>query len=106
MKVQGSAYPESIWIRNKELDYINVTLRKNVEEKQIEKENDVETVYEYDEVTIKLVDRPNLEEYVQNNFDALFNLGLQQETTPPSPTEEERLQAIEDAVLFLSLGGI
>jgi hypothetical protein len=24
MKVQGSAYPESIWIRNKELDYINV----------------------------------------------------------------------------------
>lgn len=106
MKVQGSAYPESIWIRNKELDYINVTLRKNVEEKQIEKENDVETVYEYDEVTIKLVDRPNLEEYVQNNFDALFNLGLQQETTPPLPTEEERLQAIEDAVLFLSLGGI
>ena len=106
MKVQGSAYPESIWIRNKELDYINVTLRKNVEEKQIEKENDVETVYEYDEVTIKLVDRPNLEEYVQNNFDALFEMGLQQETTPPLPTEEERLQAIEDAVLFLSLGGI
>ena len=106
MKVQGSAYPESIWIRNKELDYINVTLRRNVEEKLIEKENDVETVYEYDEVTIKLVDRPNLEEYVQNNFDALFNLGLQQETTPPFPTEEERIQAVEDALLILSLGGI
>lgn len=106
MKVQGSAYPERIWIRNKELDYINVTLRKNVEEKQIEKENDVETVYEYDEVTIKLVDRPNLEEYIQNNFDALFDMGLQQEATPPLPTEEERLQAIEDAVLILSLGGL
>lgn len=106
MKVQGSAYPESIWIRNMELDYINVTLRRNVEEKQIEKENDIETVYEYDEVTIKLIDRPNLEEYIQNNFDALFNLGLQQEATPPLPTEEERIQAVEDALLILSLGGI
>lgn len=106
MRVQGSAYPESIWIRNKELDYINVTLRKNVEEKQIEKENDVETVYEYDEVTIKIVDRPNLEEYITAHFDALFEMGLQQEATPPLPTEEERLQAVEDAVLFLSLGGL
>ena len=106
MKVQGSAYPESIWIRNKELDYINVTLRRNVEEKLIEKENDIETIYEYDEVTIKIVDRPNLEEYINTYFDALFEMGLQQEATPPLPTEEERLQAVEDAVLFLSLGGI
>lgn len=106
MKVQGSAYPESIWIRNKELDYINVTLRKNVEEKQIEKEEGIETIYEYDEVTIKLIDRPNLEEYIQNNFDVLFDMGLQQEATPPLPTEEERIQAVEDALLILSLGGI
>ena len=106
MRVQGSAYPESIWIRNMELDYINVTLRRNVEEKQIEKENDIETVYEYDEVTIKIVDRPNLEEYITAHFDALFEMGLQQEATPPLPTEEERIQAVEDALLILSLGGI
>ena len=36
MRVQGSAYPGRIWIRNKELGYVNVTLRDNVEEKQIE----------------------------------------------------------------------
>jgi len=106
MKVQGSAYPESIWIRNKELDYVNVTLRRNVEEKQIEREEGIETIYEYDEVTIKLIDRPNLEEYIQNNFDVLFDMGLQQEATPPLPTEEERIQAVEDALLILSLGGI
>lgn len=106
MKVQGSAYPENIWIRNKELDSINVTLRKNVEEKQIEREEGIETIYEYDEVTIKLIDRPNLEEYIQNNFDVLFDMGLQQEATPPLPTEEERIQAVEDALLILSLGGI
>ena len=106
MRVQGSAYPESIWIRNKELDYVNVTLRRNVEEKQIEREEGIETIYEYDEVTIKLIDRPNLEEYIQNNFDALFDMGLQQEAMPPLPTEEERIQAVEDALLILSLGGI
>ena len=106
MKVQGSAYPENIWIRNKELDYVNVTLRDNVEEKQIEHDETTDTIYEYDEVTIKIVDRPNLEEYINTYFDALFEMGLQQETTPPPPTEEERLQAIEDVVLFLSLGGI
>jgi hypothetical protein len=33
-------------------------------------------------------------------------MGLQQEATPPLPTEEERLQAVEDAVLILSLGGL
>jgi hypothetical protein len=106
MKVQGSAYPERIWIRNKELGYVNVTLRDNVEEKQIEHDETTDTIYEYDEVTIKIVDRPNLEEYINTYFDALFEMGLQQEATPPLPTEEERLQAIEDAVLFLSLGGI
>jgi len=106
MKIQGSAYPENIWIRNKELDCVNVTLRRNVEEKQIEREEGIETIYEYDEVTIKLIDRPNLEEYIQNNFDVLFDMGLQQEATPPLPTEEERIQAVEDALLILSLGGI
>ena len=106
MKVQGSAYPESIWIRNKELDYVYITLRDNVEEKQIEHDETTDTIYEYDEVTIKIVDRPNLEEYINTYFDALFEMGLQQEATPPLPTEEKRLQAIEDAVLFLSLGGI
>ena len=106
MKVQGSAYPESIWIRNKELGYVNVTLRDNVEEKQIEHDETTDTIYEYDEVTIKIVDRPNLEEYINTYFDALFEMGLQQEATPPLPTEEERLQAVEDAVLILSLGGL
>ena len=106
MKIQGSAYPERIWIRNKELDYIYITLRDNVEEKQIEHDETTDTIYEYDEVTIKIVDRPNLEEYINTYFDALFEMGLQQEATPPLPTEEERLQAVEDAVLFLSLGGI
>lgn len=106
MKVQGSAYPERIWIRNKELGYVYITLRDNVEEKQVEHEDTIDTIYEYDEVTIKIVDRPNLEEYITAHFDALFEMGLQQEATPPLPTEEERLQAIEDVVLFLSLGGI
>ncbi len=106
MRVQGSAYPERIWIRNKELGCVNVTLRDNVEEKQIEHDETTDTIYEYDEVTIKIVDRPNLEEYINTYFDALFEMGLQQEATPPLPTEEERLQAVEDAVLILSLGGL
>ena len=83
MKVQGSAYPERIWIRNKELGYVYITLRDNVEEKQVEHDETTDAIY-----------------------DALFEMWLQQEATPPLPTEEERLQAIEDAVLFLSLGGI
>jgi len=106
MRVQGSAYPGRIWIRNKELDYVYITLRDNVEEKQIEHEDTIDTIYEYDEVTIKIVDRPNLEEYITAHFDVLFEMGLQQEATPPLPTEEERLQAVEDAVLILSLGGL
>ena len=68
MRVQGSAYPGRIWIRNKELDYVYITLRDNVEEKQVEHEDTIDTIYEYDEVTIKIVDRPNLEEYINTYY--------------------------------------
>lgn len=62
-------------------------------------EEDGETIYEYEEAEVNLVDRPNLEEYITENFDALFEDGLIKERTPDEPTNKERIDAIEDALL-------
>jgi hypothetical protein len=53
----------------------DVWLRKDVE--QIEGQEG-EALYEYEEVWFKLNDRPDIDSYVQANFDQLFTLHLHQ----------------------------
>lgn len=98
MKVQGSANPEAIWIKEGKNGIVTVLLRKNVTTKTNEYGD---TIYEYDEVEVELADRANLIDYIQNNFDLIFNEGLAKEGLPPEPTIEERISALENALLNL-----
>lgn len=89
MKVRGNASPEPVWIRCVENGEAKVRLRQNVvlkadDEKQLER-----TYYEWDEVELSIVDRDNLLGYVQENFDALFEHGIAEETKPKPKTAKE-----------------
>lgn len=101
MKVQSAIYPERYWIRKIELGDVFIKLRKNINEIKSTFENQVYVIYEYDEVEIKIVNRPSIEDYIENNLDDLFNKGLKEENKPKEPTNEDRIQQLEDAILFL-----
>lgn len=76
MKSQSTIYPETIHISAARKGVRGVWLRKDVE--QIEGQEG-ETLYEYEEVWFKLNDRPDIDSYIQANFDQLFALHLHQE---------------------------
>lgn len=98
MKVQGSVNPDAIWVKEGKNGIVTVLLRKNVTTTTNEYGD---TIYEYDEVEVQLADRANLIDYIQNNFDLIFNEGLAKEGLPPEPTIEERISALENALLNL-----
>ena len=95
MKVQGSKYPDLIWIKTINNGLATVRLRKNITETTDEEGN---TIYEYDEVEVRLANRDNLTQYIENNFDAIFEQGLINEQKPNEPTEQERISALEDVI--------
>lgn len=105
MKVQSSIYPENIWVRKIELGDAYIKLRNNIVEKEVENEGVIDTIYEFDEVEVKIANRPNLIQYIENNFSSLFEKGIQEEAQFKHPTTEERLEALELAILEMILGG-
>lgn len=79
MIVQGSASPQKIWTRYiDENNNVVIRLTRNIIEKNVTDEitNDVRKEYEYEEVEISISNRDNLEEYINANFDAIFEKGL------------------------------
>lgn len=105
MKVQSSIYPEKILVRKIELGDAYIKLRNNIVEKEVENEGVVDTIYEFDEVEVKIANRPNLIQYIENNFSSLFEKGIQEEVQFKHPTTEERLETLELAILEMILGG-
>ena len=100
MKAESNIKPNQIKIKGKNGGMCKVLLRKNVSEKTIENEDgSTDTLYEYDEVIVELAERNNLENYISNNFDMIYQAGLDKENTPPEPTEKERIEALEEAVI-------
>jgi hypothetical protein len=73
MKSYSKEYPSTIKRMGN-----RVKLRKNITEIQIETEQGTETQYEYDEAEVSLIPRANEEQYINDNFDALFALGEKQ----------------------------
>lgn len=106
MRVQSSISPNEFYIRKTELGNSYIKLRKNIEEKEVGHEESVDTVYEYDEVEVVVVNRANLAEYITEYFDELFKMGLEKEKQSLEPTVEERLQMAEDTIMFLLMGGM
>jgi len=93
MIVQGSASPKKIWIRY--IDENNndvIRLTRNVIEKDITDEitNNIRKFYEYEEIEISIANRNNLEEYVLNNFDAIFEKGLSDLTLQKQIEEKDK----------------
>lgn len=101
MKAQCNYIPETTWIRELTNGVRHITLRKGFVEKQIQHEENVEIQYEYDETNIYIVDRDNIEEYIQNNFDILFEQGLINENKPKEPSVEDRISSMENVLLNL-----
>ncbi len=98
MKAQSSVIPNDFWIRKRELGQAHIILRKNIETKQREEDEGTSTYYEYDEVETAISDRRDLADYVDTNFDALFDLGVTQSAIPKPMTDKERIEELEEIV--------
>lgn len=74
MKVNSADLQDSIWIKtvDEATNLATVILRKDFQQHQNEEE---ETYYEFEETSVQVVDRPNLEIYVEQHFDELYALG-------------------------------
>lgn len=95
MLVEGSVYPPKIQIVNYKKGDAIVKLRRNITEKEIENEDgSTDIIYEYEETEIILVNRNNLEGYIEDNFDMIFEAGLESETEHEE-TIEERIERLE-----------
>jgi hypothetical protein len=78
MKAQATQEPESIFIEQTQDGYC-VRLRKNIEQYEETFEEETQVMYQYDEVILKLSNIENIEDYVTDNFDYLFNIADQRE---------------------------
>lgn len=78
MKAQCNYIPDSIWIKEVENGIRHVTLRRNFSEEINIRYGENEKVYEYDESDVFIPERENIEQFINENFANLFELGLQQ----------------------------
>lgn len=76
MNSQSNIKPRQIELKCIDGRYHNYYLRKNIKQNIIE--NDI-TLYEYDEVILKIINRPNIEENILKNFDTYFKFAENEE---------------------------
>lgn len=102
MKAESNIIPNKITIERYEGN-ADVVLTENI---QTITKDEIEC-YQYDSYRITIIDRPNLDESVEANFDAwLESAKLKEIETVQPPTEAERLIALETAMLEMILGGV
>jgi hypothetical protein len=102
MQVTSHKNPQKVELRQEQGKVREYFLRDNITEEQVENEQgDLITQYKYDEVRVKLVNRANIEDYINNNFYLLFEQGQLEEQTPDNPSAEERISELEDTILSL-----
>jgi len=97
IKAESKIYPDSIWLRKTESGSVYLRLRSNIEEVERETEEETETVYQYDEVEVVIANRPSLIDYVENNFNDLFELGKEQ-MAKVEKTLEEKFEEQEESL--------
>ena len=64
------------WFRKETDQHHIVRLRKNHEEIQQETDEGIETIWQCDEIEIRIPLRADIEQYVETNFNALFDAWL------------------------------
>ncbi len=92
MKTQSVVKPSDFSVRKRDKGQAYIRLRKNIEEFTTE---EGDTLYSYDEVEVQVADRRGLEDYVDANFDKLFDLGIEQGEAPREKTLEQRIAELE-----------
>lgn len=98
MQVEGSVFPTKIQVKKVERGMANVLLRRNIAEKVIENEDgSTDTIYQYEETKAELANRNNLEQYIEDNFDIVFQAGLEKEGIVEE-TLEEKVTRLEQEV--------
>lgn len=78
MIAQCSYIPEAIWIREITNGIRHITLRRNFTEEIETREGIDEKTYTFEETDVYIPDRENIEQFTNENFGNLFDLGLQQ----------------------------
>lgn len=91
MQVEGSVFPAKIQVKGVKRGMANVLLRRNITEKIIENNEDgsTDTIYQYEEVKVELANRNNIEQYIEDNFDMVFQAGLEKEGIVEETLEEK-----------------
>lgn len=92
MKVNSTVNPSKFYIRKVNLGVAYVRLRKNVVEDLDEEDN---TIFDYDEVEVGISDRSNLNQFIEDNFEVLFEMGLQEENKPKPLSIDEKINKLE-----------
>lgn len=101
MRVQSTVRPSDFFIRKSHLGNVHLILRKNITELVTEvegDEEDIQVIFNYDEVEVIISSRENLTEYVLDNFDSLYDLGVEQEKKNEEIDEVTRLKQELDLV--------
>lgn len=101
MQVRSHKEPQKIELRQNNGKVKEYFLRSNITTEQTEQEEETVTMYVYDEVKVKLVDRNNLETFIKDNFSLLFEQGQLEESIPDNPSQDERISELEDTILSL-----
>lgn len=88
--------PDSVWIRECENGIRKITLRRNFTEEVIIHDGIQEKGYTFEETNVYVADRENIQEFVNENFGNLFDLGLQQ--TEQSAIIAEKIEKTRQAI--------
>ena len=94
MKSQSTIRPQEIQVRKRDKGHALIRLRRNI----TETEKDGDTLYDYEETNVSIADRRGLVSYVEQFFDDLFAMGLEEESKPRPKTLAERLAELESIV--------
>lgn len=86
-------------------DYVEVEFFNNIVEKQKQDEDNTVTVYEFDHYRIKIRNRSNLIDQLNQNYEQWLKLAEEKErmSTTKETTTEERIKILEDTVDTLIL---
>lgn len=95
MKSQSTIRPDEIQVRKREKGQALIRLRRNITE-TTGQEGDL--LYDYEETNVSIADRRGLVSYVEQFFDDLFAMGLEEENKPRPKTLAERLSELESIV--------
>ena len=95
MRSQSAIRPDEIQVRKREKGQALIRLRRDIVETTSE---GGDILYDYEETNVSIADRRGLVSYVEQYFDDLFAMGLEEESKPRTKTLSERLAELESIV--------